>query len=146
MECACGIRRTGSRSSTSTLSVVCVVDGSMPLLLPALGFLEFLKQLSHFYQFLLQFIPVVHGMIKILCEAVLNHSSNHLSIILCDCIVRWWSLSLRFLACTCFLYCWSLSSPWFLCDGVRCGFLCSLSRFSLSIGRLSGLCPPLLGP
>jgi hypothetical protein len=33
MECACGIKRTRSCYSTSTLSVVCVVDGSMPLLL-----------------------------------------------------------------------------------------------------------------
>jgi hypothetical protein len=83
-----------------------------------LGFPKFLKELHHFCQFLLQFIVVVHGMIKIFFEAVLDHLGNHLSIILCDCVVRWWSLCLNFLTCTCVLYRWSLSSPWFLCDGV----------------------------
>jgi hypothetical protein len=81
-------------------------------------------------------------MIEILCEAIFDHYSNHLSIILCDFIVRCCSLCLRFLVCTCFLYRWSLSSPRSLCDGVRCGFLCSLSQFPLSIGRLSGFWVP----
>jgi hypothetical protein len=74
-----------------------------------LGFPEFLKELSHFCQFLLQFIPVVRNMIKIFCEVVLDHPGNHLSIILRDCVIRWWSLFLHFLVYTYVLYHWSLS-------------------------------------
>jgi hypothetical protein len=84
----------------------------------ALGFPEFLKKLSHFCQFLLQFISVVRCMIEIFCEAILDHSGDHLSIILHDRIVWCCSLCLCFLAWACCLYNWSLSSPWFLCDGV----------------------------
>jgi hypothetical protein len=111
-----------------------------------LGFHEFLKELSHFCQFLLQFIPVVRDMIEIFCEAFLDHPGNNISIILHDCVVRWWSLCLYFLVRTYILYHWSLSSPWFLCDGVRSVFLCSLNWFPLPISRLGGFCPPLLGP
>jgi hypothetical protein len=111
-----------------------------------LGFSEFLQELPHFFQFLLQFISVVCYMIKFLCKAILDHSDNHLSIFLCDCVFWWWSLCLWFIARTYFLYHWSLSSTYFLCDEVHRGFLCSLNWVLLFIGWLSGFCSPFLGP
>jgi hypothetical protein len=115
-----------------------------------LGFPEFLKELSHFCQFLLQFIPVVRGMIKIFCEAVLDHPGNHLSIILRDCVVPVVVIVPSF-SCvhTCILYHWSLSPPGSCVmgfDAVSCApsasFLCPLVGWVVSVlpsGSLAAL-------
>ena len=111
-----------------------------------LGFSKFLQELRHFCQILLHFIPVVHCMVKFLCEEILYHSGNHLTIIFCDCVFWWCSLCLWFLVCASCLCGWSLISPWFMCVGIWGSLLFSLNLFLLFLGRLCILLLPLLGP
>ena len=56
---------------------------TFPLDLP-----EFPEELSYFYQLLLQIIPVMCCVVKVFCEAILDHSNDHFYVVICDRIVR----------------------------------------------------------
>jgi hypothetical protein len=55
---------TGSHSPSSNISSVCSVDGPFPLLACCLYFPNFLEELSHVFQLLLNHIPVVCNIVK----------------------------------------------------------------------------------
>jgi len=79
--------------------------------------------------------------VEVFCQTILDHYSDHFSIVLRGRQVWWCTLYLWFLVRACGLFNWSLISPRLLWDGFWGGLMHSLGLFWMFVG----LFLPLLG-
>jgi hypothetical protein len=93
------------------------------------SFSEMLENLSHVCQFLLNPIPLMLSIFKILDCVILDHLGHHVCIILGDCVLWGCYVWFHFLVCTPHLYDWPQILSLILLSSTQGGSLCYLSLF-----------------